>query len=265
MNCLRARKPFIFLLSTVFNLCIFASAWSQEDASTKKPIRGDANVGQHLFERHCALCHGIDGKGGRGPALNRAHLVHAPDDDSLRTIISDGIPPDMPEGYFLDEKDIANLAAFIRSLSKVPADPIPGDVTRGSSVYARSGCSSCHVLNGAGTGYGPELTGIGDQHSASFLQQTVSKPASILPPAFLFVKVTTNAGKSFEGVRVNEDSFSIQIKDPSGRFHSFRKQDLKDLKKLRGETPMPPFEQILSPSDLQDLVAYLASQRGKEQ
>jgi cytochrome c oxidase cbb3-type subunit 3 len=264
VNCLRARKPAFFLLSAILSFSILASAWSQDEASSKKPLRGDVNAGQHLFERHCALCHGIDGKGGRGPALNRVRLVHAPDDDSLRTLISEGIPPDMPEGYFLDEKDIANLAAFVRSLSKVPADAIPGDAARGSSVYARSGCSGCHVLNGAGTGYGPELTGIGDQHSASFLQKTVSKPASILPPTFLFVKVTTNAGKTLEGVRVNEDSFSIQIKDPTGRFHSFRKQDLKNLQKLRGETPMPPFEGILSASDLQDLVAYLASQRGKE-
>ena len=65
-----------------------------------------------------------------------------------------------------------------------------------------------------------------------------------------------------EGIRVNEDSFTIQIKDASGTFHSLDKRDLKDLKKLRGQTPMPSFEGIFTDSELDDLVAYMAS-RGK--
>jgi cytochrome c oxidase cbb3-type subunit 3 len=77
------------------------------------------------------------------------------------------------------------------------------------------------------------------------------------------VKATTASGQAIEGIRANEDSFTIQLKDSSGQYHSFRKQELKELRKLRGETPMPPFEGILSTSEMQDLVAYLASRRGK--
>jgi hypothetical protein len=38
---------------------------------------------------------------------------------------------------------------------------------------------------------------------------------------------------------------------------------LKELRKLRGETPMLSYERIFSAAELQDLVAYLASLRGK--
>ena len=62
---------------------------------------------------------------------------------------------------------------------------------------------------------------------------------------------------------MNEDSFSIQIRDLSGRFYSFRKADLKELKKLRGKTPMPSYERGLTTEELDDLVAYLAAQRGQ--
>jgi hypothetical protein len=62
---------------------------------------------------------------------------------------------------------------------------------------------------------------------------------------------------------MNEDSFSIQIRDLSGRFYSFRKADLKELKKLWGVTPMPSYESGLSATELDDLVAYLAAQRGQ--
>lgn len=229
----------------------------------KKTLAGDAAAGKKLFERHCALCHGIDGKGGRGPALNRARLVHAPDDAALKNVIADGIPPSMPEGWFLDDQDIANLAAFVRSLSKIPSDALPGDAGRGAAVYARSGCSSCHILDGAGAGYGPELTGIGDRRNAAFLMKAIRKPVDGLPEDFMLVKATMASGEMVEGIRVNEDTFTVQIKDSGGRYHSLRKDELKDLQKLRGETPMPAFEGILSTEDLQDLVAYLAAQRGK--
>jgi mono/diheme cytochrome c family protein len=122
-------------------------------------------------------------KGGRGPALNRVHLAHAPD-DALNLVIAQGIPPSMPGAWFLDEDDVANLAAFVRSLSKIPPDPLPGDAARGAGVYAKSGCRGCHILEGRGEGYGPELTGIGDRRSASFLKQAISKPSSALPEVF---------------------------------------------------------------------------------
>ncbi len=233
-------------------------------AKTKKQTAtADAAAGKKLFEEHCALCHGIDGRGGRGPSLNRVHLTHAADDEALKGVIMDGIAPNMPQGWYFDDDDVANLVAFVRSLSKVRPDPIPGDVTRGASVYVKSGCSGCHILDGAGTGYGPDLTAIGERRRASFLQQVISKPPAALPEDFLLVKATTPAGETVQGIRVNEDSFTIQIKDPSGRYHSFRKDELTELKKLRGETPMPSFEGILSATEIQDLVAYLASQRGK--
>lgn len=243
---------------------LLATVRARQTPSEEKTSLGDAAAGKRLFERHCALCHGIDGKGGRGPALNRAHLAHAPDDEELKLVIAEGIPPSMPEGWFLDEDDVANLAAFVRSLSKIPPDPLPGDPARGARVYAKSGCGGCHILEGRGEGYGPELTGIGDRRSAAFLKQAISKPSSALPEDFLIVKATTASGETREGIRVNEDTFTIQIKDAGGHYHNLRKQELKELKKLRGETPMPPFEGILSATEMQDLVAYLASQRGKQ-
>jgi cytochrome c oxidase cbb3-type subunit III len=257
------RKVTLLLLGGLFSSAMLAAAWPGQTA-LKKSTRADAAAGKRLFERHCALCHGIDGKGGRGPALNRVHLAHAPDDTTLKAVIADGIPPNMPEGWFLNDEDVANLAAFVRSLSKIPSDPVPGDVARGAGVYTKSGCSGCHITAGAGVGYGPELTGIGERRSVTFLQKAISKPVAVLPEDFLLVKATTGSGETVEGIRANEDTFTIQIKDSGGHYHSLRKQDLTELKKLRGETPMPSFEGILSAAEMQDLVAYLASQRGKQ-
>ncbi|MGB2671491.1 MAG: c-type cytochrome [Candidatus Acidiferrum sp.] len=252
------------MLGGLLGFGVLAVAWSAPKPAKTRPPRADLAAGKRLFERHCSLCHGIDGKGGRGPALNRAHLGHAPDDGELKSVIVNGIPPNMPQAWFLEDKDVVNVAAFVRSLGKLPADKLPGDEARGVDVYAKSGCSSCHILNGAGQGYGPELTGIGERRSASFLLQAIRKPSAALPEDFLLVRATTASGETIQGIRANEDTFTIQIKDAAGNYHSLRKEELKDLRRMRGESPMPPFEGILSEKEMQDLVAYLAAQREEQ-
>jgi len=60
-------------------------------------------------------------------------------------------------------------------------------------------------------------------------------------------------------MRVNEDSFSIQIRDDSGRSYSFWKTDVAKIDKQRGKSPMPSYKGQLSDDELTDVVAYLAS------
>lgn len=274
------RAAILFALALTTPLCSMflcaanppeTNGLNQEDKTAKlaaeHPVKDetpDAAAGKKLFELHCAVCHGIEGRGGgRGPNLNRVHLEHAPDDAALKSLIEDGIPPEMPEAWYLSEKDVKNVVAYVRSLGTIPAEPVPGDATRGARVYAKGGCANCHIVAGEGTGFGPELTEVGVRRNAEYLRACLVKPSAHLPEVFLWVEVTPTSGGTLRGIRVNEDTFSIQIKDSSGGFHSLRKQELKELHKLRGETPMPSYEQIFSTVELQDLVAYLASLRGK--
>jgi cytochrome c oxidase cbb3-type subunit III len=248
-----------------------ANGLRQEDRTAKlvaeHPAQGerpDAVAGKKLFERHCAVCHGIEGRGGgRGPNLNRVHLEHAPDDTALKSLIEEGIPPEMPGAWYMSERDVKNVLAYVRSLRSIPAEPVPGNAARGERVYAKGGCANCHIVAGEGTGFGPELTEVGARRSAEYLLECLIKPSANLPEGFLWVAATAASGETVRGIRVNEDTFSIQIKDSSGGFHSLRKQGLKELRKLRGETPMPSYEKSLNAAELQDLVAYLASLRGK--
>lgn len=220
--------------------------------------------GQGLFEQHCALCHGIGGTGGRGPNLARPKLVNAPDDAALKTVITEGIDPEMPGAWFLPDEDVAAIAAYVRALGKLPAQPLPGDPKRGAQLYAARGCAACHTLAGNGVGYGPDLTEIGARRSAGYIGESLVKPAAAVPEGFLLLRVRTTAGKIMQGVRLNETTFTIHTKDAQGNPHSFRKSDLAAIEKLRGQTPMPAYDRSLTAPELQDLVAYLASQRGDQ-
>ena len=217
------------------------------------------DLGTSLFERNCVVCHGIGGTGGRGPALNRARLALAPDDSALRALIRDGHPPDMPGNQFFSEDDLQVIAGYVRSLGRTEVQEVRGDAAHGAEVFSKSGCPACHIIAGKGSGVGPELTDLGDRRSARYVRQVILKPTANLPEDFLMVKAVTMDGQTIRGIRVNEDTYTLQLKDVTGRFYSFRKTDLKEIVKLTGESPMPSFEGILSPAELDDVVAFLLS------
>jgi len=221
-----------------------------------------AQPGRQIFESQCALCHGQTGGGGRGPALNRPKLDLAPDDQALRALITDG-RGDMPGAWQLHPDEVASVAVYVRQLGTLPPEALPGDSARGARVYASKGCAVCHMVNGRGEGYGPELTAVGARRNAAFLRQTILKPATTLPDSFLYVSAVPAAGPPVRGIRVNEDSFTIQVRDAGGHYFSFRKSELKSLERLAGQTPMPSFQGQFGAADLDDLVAYLAGLKGK--
>ncbi|SPE36541.1 putative heme-binding protein [Candidatus Sulfopaludibacter sp. SbA6] len=239
----------------ILTVAVLASANAQTPA--------DPAVGRKIFESQCALCHGQTGTGGRGPGLNRPKLNRAPDDEALRKVISEGINPEMPGAWQLSKREVASVAEYVRSLGTVAPEPLAGDAARGAGVYESKGCPGCHIVGGKGQGIGPELSDIGARRNGVYLRKTLLKPTDSLPEDFLYVAAVTSSGETVRGIRVNEDSFTIQLKDARGRFHSFRKAELKELRRLKQESPMPSYERSLSAAELDDIVAYLASLRGK--
>lgn len=224
--------------------------------------QGDLALGRKIFESQCALCHGQDGRGGRGPSLAKTRFKRAAGEAGLREVIVQGVPgTEMPGSWQINEREVAAVAAYVLSLGRIAVETLPGDPARGAALYQSKGCPSCHIIAGQGSGFGPELTEIGDKRSAAHLRESLTQPAAAVPEGFLVIEAVTASGEKIRGLRLNEDSFTIQLKDAQQRFHSLRKAQLKDLRKLPKESPMPPY--ALPPGELDDLVSYLAGLRGK--
>lgn len=224
----------------------------------------DMARGKQLFEAQCSTCHGIQGTGGKGANLARSSLKHAADDAGLFAVIQNGIDNTaMPSTWQMTDHEIWLVVAHVRSLGRVAVEKLPGDPARGKALFATQGCGGCHVVDGVGGNLGPELTEVGARRSSERLRQCLLEPGKALPDGFVMVRAVRRDGSVLEGMRVNEDSFSIQLRDLGGGFHSLRKQQLQTLEYETEATPMPSYRDKLPPGDVDHLVAYLASLRGQ--
>ena len=239
---------------------------------------GAATTGEALFQTHCAPCHGPKGDGGRGSNLAVRHLPRAPDDAALANIITLGIPGTQMPGTRMTAEENRQLVAYVRSLGRVAAVSVAGDRANGERLFwSKGNCGQCHTVGARGGHMGPDLTEIGTRRSPAHLRTSLLDPEAevpetfavyrrviFMPDNFLQVRVVTKDGRAITGVRVNEDAFSIQIRDYPDRLYSFDKSELRELHKDWGKSPMPSFRDVFTDAELQDLIAYLSGLQGPQ-
>jgi cytochrome c oxidase cbb3-type subunit III len=219
--------------------------------------------GRALFAAQCAYCHGADGDGGRGANLARATLRRAPTDEALFRIINRGIPgTDMP-GNAMSARETWQVAAFVRTLGRMTREPPRGDAGRGEQLYQTNGCAACHTVRGRGGAIGTDLTDIGSRSSPGYLRRSIVDPQAEVPNGFRSVRVMTRDGRRLNGVRVNEDAFSLQFRDARGGFYSFYKDELTEIVPDETRSPMPSYRDRLDGAALDDLIAYLIAMEGR--
>jgi putative heme-binding domain-containing protein len=231
-----------------------------------EPTSENVALGEKLFQGHCAPCHGPAGDGGRGASLARPKLRHASNVEELFRVIQRGVPgTEMPRAWQMSDREVWLVTGFVESLGKREPEGVPGDPVAGERLYrGKANCLMCHTAEIAGGLSGPDLTDVGARRSAAYLRRSLLEPEADLPEDFLQVRLVTRNGKSLTGMRLNEDTFTIQIRDYSGQLHSFLKEELSEIDKQRGKSPMPGYEETLTETELTDLVAYLVSLRGEQ-
>jgi putative heme-binding domain-containing protein len=218
--------------------------------------------GGDVFRSNCAFCHGMNGTGGRGPSLVSIRVSQNTPDEKLLDTIQHGISGTGMPSFDMEKDDLDALLVYIRRLSAgQPAAAEPhGDAARGKTIYASSGCAGCHRIGDAGSIYGPELTRIGAARALPYLSESIANPSADIAPEYEGVLVVTTQGKRVTGVRVNEDTFTLQLRLPDEQFALFDKTELLSIKPLT-KSLMPVFK--LSDHDRDDLLAYLLTLRGE--
>jgi cytochrome c oxidase cbb3-type subunit III len=236
----------------------------------------DVAQGKNLYDTNCSTCHGVDARGEDGPDLRG--VPAALGDPAVENIIRRGIPGTAMTGvYTITDAGAANIVAYLRTLNtSVDTGTSSGDPQKGEDVYKSSGCSACHMIAGQGGSIGPELTRIGAMRGPASLKQRLLDPAANLPTTggggmmgnswtqYAMYRAVEKDGHVVEGIRMSEDSFTIVLKDATGKFHALSKPDLRSLEREPNKNIMPSFKDTLSSEQLDDLVAYLLTLKGAQ-
>jgi len=279
----RRRRSIPRLIETVRNVSLALIACATVAAADdRNPLANDpkaAKAGEYEFRINCALCHGLGAHGGgRGPDLTRAQKKHTHSDAEMFQVISNGIAGTaMPangtngQGVGMTDEEIWQIIAYIRSQEvKAPAKPL-GNTARGKDLfYGDANCSLCHMVEGKGGRFGPELTAVGGSRTREAIIDSVRNPSRRLawglteatkefPQEYESVTAITAAGKEIKGVALNEDNFTVQVMDQNEQIHLLEKDKLRSFQKSR-DSMMPKYNaDVLSDKDLEDIVAYLIS------
>ncbi|MGQ9919561.1 MAG: c-type cytochrome [Bryobacteraceae bacterium] len=101
-----------------------AGIGQERDLRPARWVSSDAARGKGIFERYCSGCHGPEGRGGEGPALNNQVLLAAATDTFLVETIRRGRRGTAMAGFgeaspvqpALAQADIEAVVAYLRSL-----------------------------------------------------------------------------------------------------------------------------------------------------
>lgn len=232
--------------------------------ATSNPYTSEADIaqGRKIYAGRCAGCHGPTGDGGKGANLAVSVLPRAAEDRSLYLTIRYGIPDTEMPSSLMSTREIWQVAAFVRGLGRLGQEAVSGNPQNGQLIVkGKGGCLQCHSIGLEGGRMGPSLSDVGVRRSPGHVRAKLIEPSSDIPEQFRTVDLKTRNGQNVSGIRLNEDSWSIQVRGNDDQLHSFWKNDLKELK-IDRQTPMPSYKDRLTTQEINDIVAYLAGLRG---
>jgi putative heme-binding domain-containing protein len=153
------------------------------------------------------------------------------------------------------------FAAALGALMLVP--PLAAsDAAAGKAIFeGKGGCGACHSIGDRGASLGPDLGEIGIRRSTKSLRLSLIDPGAEIYPEYYTVVVITKGGETVQGLALNEDDLSIQIRDINGNPRSFLKDDIKSAHREQ-RSLMPSYAKRFSETEIDDVVAYLRTLKG---
>jgi putative heme-binding domain-containing protein len=236
-------------------------------------VAEDIEAGRKLYEVNCGRCHNTNGAGVSGVELFR-QIRRATSDEDIAKLVIAGIPGTSMPSHPFSLAESLQVVAYMRTAAAKPLPAAPGtaapvtdaaQAARGKAIVEGKGsCLGCHRIRGTGSGSGPDLSNIGAPQGIGFTATTVNAfsleralvdPDADVSPAFRVFRFVTRAGRTVRGTLLNQDTFSVQMRDERGELRAFMKRDLREYG--FEPSPMPSYRTRLNQQELSDVVSYL--------
>ncbi len=148
-------------------------------------------------------------------------------------------------------------------------DPVPqmtellvyeGNTENGAKVFESATCGDCHIVNGRGTNFGPELSKIGDKLSKAGIYESILDPSAGVSPDFQLVNLTL-ASDEVSGFVINESDEAVTLRMEGGIVDEFAPDQILDRRESTVSAMPDDLQEQMSVDDLVDLVEYLSRLR----
>ncbi len=233
--------------------------------------------GQQVFVAQCGFCHGSNATGGQsGPDLIRsAMVINDENGKQLGEFLKVGRPDKGMPKFEMSQEQYKDISAFLHQRITAVINRgdykilniLVGDAKAGETFFNGAGkCNTCHSVTG-------DLKGIGTKYDPVALQGRIVMPRGGFGGGprrapgdnrafrtFPTVTVTLPSGQSYSGLLVRVTDFDVTLRDDSGTFRSFTRDD--DTPKVEVKDPLQAHVDMLAKwkdSDIHNMTAYLVT------
>ena len=136
-----------------------------------------------------------------------------------------------------------------------------GNSEQGALVFESAPCSDCHVVNGRGTSFGPELSKIGDKLSKAGLYESVLDPSAGVSPDFQLVHLELDDAEEVSGFVIDDSGDAVTLRMEGGVVAEFPKGRIVDRRESAVSAMPDDLQEQMTVDELVDLVEYLSRLR----
>lgn len=222
--------------------------------ATATALTGDPARGKTIFEGKgtCTTCHAVNGIGATsGPDLGAAGGGRGGGRGAGAPAIA-AVPPAAGGGAPAGAPPAAGGGRGGRG------GGAPGAGGRGGGAPAGPPAAGALPAAPAAQGRGGGGRG-GNVPNPAQIERSIVDPSAEMAAPYRIYQVVTKANVTARGTLLNQDTFSVQMRDTSDKLMSYWKTDLKEFAFV--PSPMPSYKDKLTPQEIADVVSYLVSLR----
>ncbi len=182
----------------------------------------------------------------------KLQLSNAPAKDSLEQWLP-FFKSHLDQEAFLKIESLRGASSSWRKIVAGTAN-LAGNATKGEELYRRMKCAQCH---GGGNALGPNLSGVTRRFSRDDLFQAVYDPNRDIPDRYRAMKILTDDGEVFVGMKVYDSIDGVTLQTADGKVVRINRDNIES-KSTSGVSLMPSgLLDGASSQEIADLYAYL--------
>jgi putative heme-binding domain-containing protein len=139
---------------------------------------------------------------------------------------------------------------------------VKGDAKRGAELVSMTGkmaaCLACHIVNGTGRDFGPDLSKVGARLTREQILESMHQPSKAIAKGYETWMLTLKDGSVQTGFVVNPGDTAVTLKLPTGQPQTFERAQIRS-QKVEPMSLMPEgLLQAMTEQEAADVIAFLA-------